>query len=116
MSDGSQSKKREKGTGKAKETKSIRVMVGDSDWNEADVNFELVESQSKRQWGSRMRVLGWLLGLVGLLAITVAGRAVIVGDREMLAQVWDVVKSAIPLLVGWAIGTVGSNGGDSRPG
>lgn len=117
--DGGNKGKRKKATDQLKEVptgQKIRVSVGDPDWDQTPVKTEWVDDGLADQRSSRMRVLGWLVALVGLLAIMVAVHAIYIGDRERLGQVWEVVKAAIMLIVGWAIGTVGAEGKEPRPG
>jgi hypothetical protein len=79
-----------------------RVIVGNSEWDEAEVKV----CQARQ---ARANIIGWALALGVVLAMFIAVYAMINHDRELLGQVWEMARNLLFMTTGWAIGTVTHN-------
>jgi hypothetical protein len=52
----------------------------------------------------RARIMVWAAGLIGLLVTAFEVYGMIAGDREVLANVWSLVKSSALAVIVWAGG------------
>lgn len=86
---------------KSKKKSAVKrvVLVGDSAWNNARIDFE---PGCTRQEGHGL--IGWALALGIALALLIAGYAVVHRDRDLLSQVWEMSKYLISsIIIGRAI-------------